>query len=117
MATQEQPENIDFTLLEQYLDIIGQDGVAESLETFATLMPKYLAELVALYEQRDESGFRRQAHKIKGGCRSLGFVRLGAKMQFLERESWTWQEAKTVIDDWQSGLPSNIQQAQRWLTA
>lgn len=116
MVAQEQSENIDFALLEQYLEIIGQDGVTESLTTFERLMPEYLAELVVYLEQQDENEFRRQAHKVKGGCRSLGFWRLGAKMQYLERESWNWQEAKAIIDEWQDALQVDLQQVHRWLT-
>lgn len=108
-------ESIDFTLLSQYHEMLGKSGVTDSLSTLETLMPQYYAELAALAEQRDETAFRRQAHKIKGACRSLGFSRLGEVMQNLERDQWSWAEAGQMLSQWESWLAVDIEQVKAWL--
>lgn len=108
-------ESINFTLLEQYYEILGSDGISESLRTLEKLMPEYIAELEALGARQKEADFRRQAHKIKGGCRSLGFARLGQQMEFLERDSWSWEDAGSAIEQWRAWLPEDLQSVQNWL--
>lgn len=115
MATQTTDNNIDFTLLGQYYDILGKDGLAESLRTFHSLMPGYLNELQEEARVHNEEAFRRQAHKVKGGCRSLGFTRLGTTMQFLERENWDWAEIGALLEDWEKHLQHDYEQVDDWL--
>lgn len=115
MATHTTDNNIDFTLLGQYYDILGKEGLAESLRTFHSLMPGYLRELRAEAAEQKEEAFRRQAHKIKGGCRSLGFTRLGATMQFLERENWQWAEVDVLLQKWEQHLQQDYEQVDSWL--
>ncbi|MGX5913289.1 Hpt domain-containing protein [Aliidiomarina sp. Khilg15.8] len=115
MTAQTTDNNIDFTLLEQYLDILGKEGLGESLRTFHGLMPVYLSELEEEAAQKDEDAFRRQAHKIKGGCRSLGFTRLGQTMQFLERETWDWQEVEPMLTAWREHLQTDYEQVATWI--
>lgn len=117
MATHQTDTTIDFTLLEQYRDILGEEGLSESLRTFHSLMPVYLQELQEEASRKDEDAFRRQAHKIKGGCRSLGFTRLGAVMQFLERDTWQWGEIEPLLTEWKQHLQVDHEQAVTWLQA
>lgn len=115
MTTTDTENTIDFTLLEQYYEILGKEGLNESLLTFNSLMPGYLDELREQAKQEDETAFRRQAHKIKGGCRSLGFTRLGSVMQFLEREEWVWEEIDPLLDTWRDNLQLDYERVESWL--
>ncbi|MCC5880651.1 MAG: Hpt domain-containing protein [Idiomarina sp.] len=115
MTTISYSESIDFTLLEQYFELLGSEGIRESLTTLQQLMPEYISELEDKAAQQDETGFRRQAHKIKGGCRSLGFARLGKLMEFLERDQWRWDDTLEAIAQWQLWLPEDLQSVQNWL--
>lgn len=108
-------ESIDFSLLEQYFELLGEEGIRESLTTLQKLMPEYIAEAETLATAQDETNFRRQAHKIKGGCRSLGFARLGKLMEYLERESWEWGDVAEAIAQWRAWLPEDLQSVQNWL--
>lgn len=108
-------ESIDFSLLEQYFELLGEEGIRESLATLQKLMPEYIAEAEGLAAEQDETNFRRQAHKIKGGCRSLGFTRLGKLMEYLEREPWDWAQVAEVIAQWRAWLPEDLQSVQNWL--
>lgn len=114
MASINKFESFDFTLLRQYYDILGKEGVAQSLVTFNRLIPEYIQELQSLICE-DETLFRRQAHKIKGSCRSLGFLRLGKLMEFLERETWTWDEAKTKVEQFAEFVQPDQQAVETWL--
>lgn len=114
MASINKSESIDFTLLRQYYDILGKEGVSQSLITFNRLIPEYIQELQSLMLE-DEKLFRRQAHKIKGSCRSLGFLRLGKLMEFLEQETWTWDEAKTKVEQFVEALQPDQHAAEAWL--
>lgn len=109
-------EAIDYTLLNQYRDMLGTDGISQSLQTLETLIPSYLSELAALGEAEDEPAFRRQAHKVKGACRSLGFARLGDAMQYLEREHWTWADANAVQTECHAWLKADLDEVKRWLS-
>lgn len=115
MAVITYSESIDFALLEQYFELIGAESTRESLMTLQNILPDYIAEAEDLAAQQDETNFRRQAHKVKGGCRSLGFTRLGQQMEFLEREPWDWEQAEAALAQWRTWLPEDLQSVQNWL--
>ena len=108
-------EPINYKLLEQYRELLGKDGVAHSLTTLETLIPDYMAELETLNGTQQEPELRRQAHKVKGACRSLGFVRLGEAMHFLERDSWTWPQVDAVLHQSELWLTDDLEEVKRWL--
>lgn len=110
-------ETIDQELLKQYQELLGSSGLKESLETLKSLMPTYYDELCQYYQAEDESAFRRQAHKMKGACRSLGFARLGEAMAFLEKETWQWQQAAEVMSLWSNWLVDDLAEVEYWLEA
>ena len=63
----------------------GQPDVFVSLvEMFAMRAPEDLARLRAAVEASDFSTARQAAHKLKGGCRSLGAMELGGTLASLE---------------------------------
>ena len=115
MALISYSESINYGLLEQYRDLLGVDGIAHSLATLSELWPGYLDELKAHARARQEEAFRRQAHKIKGGARSLGFVRIGAAMQFLEQETWDWEQTDSVISQCEQWLATDLPEVTAWL--
>lgn len=115
MALISYSESINYTLLEQYRDMLGVDGIAHSLATLTELLPSYLDELKQHAHEHHEEAFRRQAHKVKGGARSLGFVRIGAAMQFLEQDSWDWKQANSVISECEQWLSTDIAEVTAWL--
>ena len=115
MALISYSESINYTLLEQYRDMLGADGVAHSLATLTELLPSYLEELKQHASKQQEDAFRRQAHKVKGGAHSLGFVRIGAAMQFLERDHWNWDQANRVIAECEQWLSTDIPEVTAWL--
>ncbi|MCL5049370.1 Hpt domain-containing protein [Aliidiomarina maris] len=110
-------ESINFDLLSQYRDLLGSEGLNDSLATLESLMPDYFEELTALRAAEDEASFRRQAHKIKGACRSLGFARMGEVMAFLERDTWTWPQAQVQMDAWQVWMQEDVPKVKAWLAA
>lgn len=116
MALISYSETINYTLLEQYHEMLGSDGIGHSLATLTELLPSYLDELKQRAQAQEEDAFRRQAHKVKGGARSLGFVRIGAAMQFLEQDRWDWEQATSVIDECEQWLSTDVAEVTDWLS-
>ncbi|MDX1705295.1 Hpt domain-containing protein [Pseudidiomarina sp.] len=104
-------------LLEQYAELMGYEGMSEMYEAFAENIGGYLALLRRLFDERDYTESKRQAHKMKGACRSVGLKQLASRMEYLERESWNWDEASQMIEQWATELPLHQLHLKRWLNA
>lgn len=109
--------HIDTTLLEQYVSMLGPNGLRESMTTFNELMPSYLDELEIMVAAKDSSSTRRQAHKMKGACRSLGFVRLAQAMEYIEKDAWHWQGVESLLVSWPEEMNQDTKVAMEWLNA
>ncbi|MCC5855715.1 MAG: Hpt domain-containing protein [Idiomarina sp.] len=108
-------KHIDTSLLDQYKEMLGPNGLEESVLTFRELVPSYVAELETLIAARDETGVRRQGHKMKGACRSLGFIRLANTMEMLEKSDWVWGDAEQVLKEWPPQLAADLEDVEAWL--
>ncbi len=106
---------IDERLLTQYADLMGSAGVADILTTFDDNVAGYLDHIGWLVKQRDENAVRRQAHKLKGACRSVGLLQLGSLMEHIERQPWHWSELEQLLQQWAVELPKHQQQLRQWL--
>ena len=107
--------DIDWQLLQQYREILGESGLQESVKMFTDIAPKYYAELEQHIVQQDEASVRSQAHKLKGSCRSLGFQRLGLTMAFIEKEQWQWQELAAQMQQWLPWFHQDTAIVNAWL--
>ncbi|RUO19556.1 Hpt domain-containing protein [Aliidiomarina haloalkalitolerans] len=103
---------IDWDLINQYRTLLGHDGLNDSIAMLQRVMPDYVVELKAAVVARDERTTRSQAHKIKGSCRSLGLMRVGEVMAWLEKEQWQWQEVDETVAAW----PAQFEQDSALLT-
>lgn len=108
---------LDKDLLEQYADLMGNEGVHEMYETFADNIGGYLNHLQWLVKERDETAVRNQAHRMKGACRSIGLTELAKVMEKLERDPWKWKEAEKTLAQWEQELPTHQHQIEAWLKA
>lgn len=108
---------LDKELLEQYADLMGDDGVHEMYATFADNIGGYLDHLQWLVKERKEQEARSQAHRVKGACRSMGLTELAKVMEKLEREAWSWDEAEAELAQWAKDLPAHQHQIEAWLNA
>lgn len=108
---------IDEKLLQQYYDLLGAEGVGEMYETFADNIGGYLELMQHLVAQRDETETRRQAHKLKGACRSVGLHELASEMELIERQPWQWEELEKRLDAWAKQQPQHQAELKRWLVA
>ncbi|WP_113907146.1 Hpt domain-containing protein [Aliidiomarina celeris] len=106
---------IDTHLLEQYVDMLGYEGVQASLSTFRSLMPDYYDELETFVAVKDSASVRRQAHKMKGACRSLGFVALAKYMEQIEKDAWQWGFVNDVLEKWPTEVSQDIVLVEQWL--
>lgn len=91
---------IDWELIGQYRSLLGATGLADSIAMLQRVMPEYIDELQAQVASQNEKATRAQAHKMKGGCRSLGLIRVGLVMEWLEKESWQWPEVEETLATW-----------------
>lgn len=108
---------LDEKLLEQYHELLGNEGVHEMYDTFSDNIAGYLDHLQHLVKKRDEIETRRQAHKVKGACRAVGLRQLASQMERLEREDWHWDDADDLLEQWAIELPLHRHQLRRWLHA
>lgn len=107
--------SIDTKLFEQYIELLGVEGLSASIRSFQELMPVYADELQDLIHQRESSLTRQQAHKMKGACRSLGFVRLAKRMEYIEKEAWNWEELEGTMTPWLEDMSQDLAFVIQWL--
>ncbi|MDX1525693.1 MAG: Hpt domain-containing protein [Pseudidiomarina maritima] len=108
---------LDEKLLTQYHELLGNEGVQEMYEAFASNIGGYVDYLTRLIKARDEEQTRSQAHKVKGACRTLGLRQLAANMEWLEREEWHWDQVDDMLAQWVLELPLHQHQLRHWLKA
>ncbi|TRW50349.1 hypothetical protein FM042_05835 [Aliidiomarina halalkaliphila] len=106
---------LDTELLQQYVEILGKEGIAASFITFESMCPQYLQELHGLMGLENETAIRQCAHKMKGSCRSLGFIRLGQSMEVIEKEQWTMAQLEARVSAWGPMMHEDIAAAKAWL--
>ncbi|WP_157981313.1 Hpt domain-containing protein [Aliidiomarina sanyensis] len=106
---------LDYELLNQYLEILGPEGLGASVATFKQMAPEYLTEFKGLVNAQNEVEVRRSAHKIKGSCRALGFIRLGQSMQEIERDEWVFTDLPARVEAWEAQLAKDLEQLEHWL--
>ncbi|WP_194757016.1 Hpt domain-containing protein [Aliidiomarina indica] len=106
---------LDTELLQQYVEILGVEGISASFSTFEKMCPEYLNELKSVVATENETAIRQCAHKMKGSCRSLGFIRLGQSMEVIEKGQWSLEQLQTRIDAWENMLQADVKAARAWL--
>jgi CheY-like chemotaxis protein len=92
---------IDPTTLSSLSTLGGQDMLDEILTLFVQDTPARIASLDAALREADTLRVRREAHALKGSCRSLGAVRMGALCDAIERSATSGEMDTTgaLIDD------------------
>ncbi|CUS47303.1 MAG: Hpt domain protein [Idiomarinaceae bacterium HL-53] len=107
--------HIDTQLLQQYIDMLGLAGIEESVRAFHNVIPDYMEALETNLLAKDSGGFRKQAHKIKGACRSIGFKRLATEMEYFEKAPWSWPEVTQKVASWDSKYQEDRALLDTWL--
>lgn len=106
-------EILNQPLLQELQAVLGKTGMAQSLALFESLLPNYIAELQAAYQDWQQSmsePARRiltdKAHKLKGACASMGLLRLQNLAELAQRDN---------DDNWQRGIDGWIAEiSQHW---
>lgn len=106
---------INEALLSQYTELLGTSGVEDMMKVFNDTVDTYLEELNGCATARDEQAFRQQAHRLKGALRSVGMQTLSARMEYCEKEVWTWPEAEKEVVQLAAELPLHQQAIENWL--
>src|SRR5690554_8094544 len=106
---------LDEQLLEQFLELLGPTGVEEMYATFADNIGGYIAHLQKVVAKRNEEDTLRQAHQIKGACRSVGLSQLAKPIELVESDAWPWDEISDLLELWVIEVPLHQQQLTRWL--
>ena len=77
----------DQTVLDQYIDLFEDEAtefITDIIDTFLNDAPKQFAELDQSLSENDSVTFRRAAHTLKSGCKTVGAPSLAEKFQALE---------------------------------
>ena len=91
---------IDVATFEQLKSDLGEDFIAELVETYCTETPQLIESLQKSLAGLDSDGFRRAAHSIKSSSASLGAMRLSEHARQLEMigKSGDLAEAATQLE-------------------
>ncbi|TDQ59675.1 two-component system aerobic respiration control sensor histidine kinase ArcB [Mesocricetibacter intestinalis] len=97
---------IDFSILEELIDMLGVAFARKSLALFAQTMPDYMEELQNAYRSYQEestaaAGVADCAHKIKGAAASVGLKRireLAERAQHRERADWSHNIGELIAE-------------------
>ncbi len=108
---------LDENLLNQYHEILGNEGLHEIYTNFSQHIDGYFTELQQCVQAHNEQATRDQAHKIKGACRSIGLRKLAEQMGHIEKEAWHWNEVDALLAQWQTELPLHQHELRHWLHA
>ncbi|GLS82493.1 Hpt domain-containing protein [Paraferrimonas haliotis] len=94
MASAKIEDILDLTTLDQYISAIGAATLLKSVELFQELLPEYLDNLKAAYQNGDKKALCEEAHKYKGAAGSIGLKRIQQLAQALQHgEEPIWQSA------------------------
>jgi|TARA_R100000781_G_scaffold66410_3_gene41947 histidine phosphotransfer protein HptB len=107
--------DIDTELLQQYLDTLGAEGIQATLTTFDGIIQSYAKLLHQAAKERNEDELRKQAHKVKGACSSVGLTALSKTMERVEKEDWEWPVAERLLIEWADAVIPHRQQIDAWL--
>lgn len=106
---------IDTELLQQYVDTLGIEGVNATLNTFDGIIQSYATLLHQAAKARKEDELRKQAHKVKGACSSVGLTALAELMKTVEKDDWDWPVAERTLIEWADAVIPHRQQIDAWL--
>lgn len=106
---------IDTELLQQYVDTLGIEGVKATLKTFDGIIQSYAKLLHQAAKNRNEDELRKQAHKVKGACSSVGLTALSKMMERVEKEDWDWPVVERLLIEWADAVVPHRQQIEAWL--
>ncbi|EKE85277.1 Hpt domain-containing protein [Idiomarina xiamenensis] len=106
---------LDTELLQQYLDALGSEGLQQTVVTFEKVIGEYVNLMAGELNAQNEEGLRRQAHKVKGACSSLGLLVLMDDMKHLEKAEWQWPEAYELLQQWPQKVPEHLAILKQWI--
>ena len=106
---------IDTELLQQYVDSLGVDGLKATLATFDGVIQEYAKLIHTAAKERKEEELRKQAHKVKGACSSVGLTELAEMMKRVEKETWEWPQVERWLIEWADAVIPHRQQIDAWL--
>ena len=75
---------IDHTTFNELREAVGDDFIAELVETFLSEAPTLLAELRSTLAGGDAEGYRRAAHSLKSNANTFGAVDLAGLARDVE---------------------------------
>lgn len=114
---QQAQQHLDLDLLTQYRQMLGADGIADTVNLLLQVLPSYFEALHALAAAQSETELRQQAHKAKSACRSGGLKVCGDMLAALEKGAWTNAELPTLLQTLEQEYELASAHLQRWLQA
>ena len=91
---------IDTELLQQYVDSLGVDGLKTTLATFDGVIQEYAKLIHTAAKERKEDELRKQAHKVKGACSSVGLSQLAEMMKRVEKKNGSGRKVERWLIEW-----------------
>ncbi|OOF69398.1 ATP-binding protein [Rodentibacter caecimuris] len=113
----EQSETLDLALLQ----LLNKSQIEQSLKMFEKMIPNYLIELKAYYQQYQSTGklqqITHQAHKIKGAAASVGLrsiYQLANELEHLNVEYYD-EKCKELINELENQYQKNMDELKAYL--
>lgn len=110
-------QHLDLDLLTQYRQMLGADGINDTVNLVLQVVPSYLQTLRELAAAASESAIRQHAHKAKSACRSGGLKVCGNMLAELEKGAWTPPELPQLLLALEREFEAASTHLQRWLQA
>ncbi|AAU38337.1 ATP-binding protein [Basfia succiniciproducens] len=118
----ELPDDFDYPLLDDLVEMLGASFVLKNLALFKQTMPEYIDELLTIYQnyQKDKEKKKDVAacmHKIKGAAASVGLKHiqlLAEKGQHDEADIWR-ENIKRWIDEIEQSWFEDVTKLEHWL--
>lgn len=112
---QQAQQHLDLDLLNQYRQMLGAEGTADTVNLLLQVLPSYFHTLQELAATESEAAFRQQAHKAKSACRSGGLKVCGDMLAALEKKAWTKAELPGLLQALEQEYELASAHLQRWL--
>ncbi len=108
-------EQLDVSLLDGYLDSLGQDIVQQMLDLYIQQSVTYIVDIADSAEQESQELWQERCHKMKGAAGSVGLLLVHAKLVEIEKSVEPWPEKVTALADLVSINEQAIAMFKAWL--
>lgn len=108
-------KNIDFSLLENYLERLGKNVVSQMIALYQEESTKYYLELAKLIGQENQNYWETTCHKMKGAAGSVGFTQVFSFIVSIEKLRDSAEKKSQLLRELEDQNQKSIKATQLWI--